>query len=87
MNKYFARQFDNLLLPRTSRCLLRPCYIQCVFSSLHSSSVRYKLRILFLESEDFGKNTDGSTVLKNRVLLDENGHSAVRTSGFWSSDS
>ncbi|KAL8023418.1 hypothetical protein Plhal710r2_c006g0027111 [Plasmopara halstedii] len=49
MNKYFARQFDNLLLPRTSRCLLRPCYIQCVFSSLHSSSVRYKLRILFLE--------------------------------------
>ncbi|POM65590.1 Hypothetical protein PHPALM_18667 [Phytophthora palmivora] len=69
---YFARQFTNLLLPQPSPPS-PPQFLQRVFSSLASSSVRFKLRVLFIESEDFGEDVSGSDVLQSRVLLDENG--------------
>ncbi|EEY61008.1 uncharacterized protein PITG_01252 [Phytophthora infestans T30-4] len=65
--EYFARQFANLLHSSSSP----PQFLQGVFSSLASSSVRFKLRVLFIESEDFG---DGiSSELESRVLLDDDG--------------
>ncbi|KAL3668834.1 hypothetical protein V7S43_006126 [Phytophthora oleae] len=67
--EYFARQFTNLLLP-----LLRPPqFLQGVFSSLASSTVRFKLRVLFIDSEDFGEDVSGGDVVESRVLLDEDG--------------
>ncbi|KAG7390992.1 hypothetical protein PHYPSEUDO_006127 [Phytophthora pseudosyringae] len=70
--EYFARQFANLLLPRSSPSS-PPQFLQRVFSSLASSSVRFKLRVLFIESEDFGEDVSGGDVLESRVLLDEVG--------------
>ncbi|KAG2788227.1 hypothetical protein JG687_00000660 [Phytophthora cactorum] len=69
--EYFARQFGNLLLPRASSSS-PPQFLQGVFSSLASSSVRFKLRVLFIESEDFGEEISGGE-LGSRVLLDEDG--------------
>ncbi|ETL91829.1 hypothetical protein L917_09705 [Phytophthora nicotianae] len=68
--EYFARQFANLLLLRSSSP--SPQFLQGVFSSLASSSVRFKLRVLFIESEDFGEGVDDGE-LESRILLDEDG--------------
>ncbi|KAJ8572008.1 hypothetical protein ON010_g4824 [Phytophthora cinnamomi] len=70
--EYFARQFANLLAPRASPSST-PQFLQGVFSSLASSSVRFKMRVLFIESEDFGENVDGGDGVQGRVLLDEDG--------------
>ncbi|KAL4158009.1 hypothetical protein PRNP1_003789 [Phytophthora ramorum] len=70
--EYFSRQFANLLVSRASRSS-PPQFLQSVFSSLASSSIRFKLRVLFVESEDFGEDVSGGDVLQNRVLLDEDG--------------
>ncbi|KAE9022104.1 hypothetical protein PR003_g11246 [Phytophthora rubi] len=70
--EYFARQFASLLVPRTPLSST-PHFLQSVFSSLASSTIRFKLRVLFIESEDFGENVNGEEVVQSRVLLDEDG--------------
>ncbi|EGZ17190.1 hypothetical protein PHYSODRAFT_504486 [Phytophthora sojae] len=70
--EYFARQFANLLAPRTSPSTT-PQFLQGVFSSLASSTIRFKLRVLFIQSEDFGENGSGDEVVESRELLDEDG--------------
>ncbi|KAK1945684.1 hypothetical protein P3T76_002732 [Phytophthora citrophthora] len=67
--EYFARQFANLLLPSP----LPPQFLQGVFSKLASSTVRFKLRLLFIDSEDFGEDVSGGDVVESRVLLEEDG--------------
>ncbi|GMF22694.1 unnamed protein product [Phytophthora lilii] len=69
--EYFAKQFANLMAPPSLSSPYK--FLQGVFSSLASSSVRFKLRVLFLESEDFGEDVSGGDVIKGRVLLDEDG--------------
>ncbi|GMF40875.1 unnamed protein product [Phytophthora fragariaefolia] len=65
--EYFARQFTNLLAPRSPSST--PQFLQGVFSSLASSSIRFKLRVLFIESEDFGENLNADS----QPLLDDGG--------------
>ncbi|KAG2515081.1 hypothetical protein JM18_008076 [Phytophthora kernoviae] len=67
--EYFARQFANLLSPRVPSPL-SPQFLQSVFSSLASSSVRFKLRELFVANENFEENIDERN---SRELLDEDG--------------
>jgi hypothetical protein len=71
--EYFARQFSHLLAPRAS-VSSRPQFLHGVFSSLASSTIRFKLRVLFIESEDFGEDVSGGDGLHSRVLLDEGGN-------------
>ncbi|KAG1704252.1 hypothetical protein DVH05_006261 [Phytophthora capsici] len=67
--EYFARQFANLLQPSSRP----PQFLQGVFSKLASSTVRFKLRLLFIDSEDFGEDVSGGDVVESRVLLEEDG--------------
>ncbi|KUF92463.1 hypothetical protein AM588_10008570 [Phytophthora nicotianae] len=60
--------FDNETDLQCKQCY----FLQGVFSSLASSSVRFKLRVLFIESEDFGEGVDDGE-LESRILLDEDG--------------
>ncbi|RLN86912.1 hypothetical protein BBJ28_00007385 [Nothophytophthora sp. Chile5] len=69
--EYFARQFANLL--PVSPSSISPPFLVGVFSSLASSSTRFKLHELFLANEDYGNDGDRASECTERVMLDENG--------------